>query len=153
MKILAAILLMVSTLQDKPVQPTPAPEQPKPVVLPESKPVELKITNGSAPAVDATRPSEAQTIANSENTIRVRITAEQIEQLMAEKNSQASSDKPSIVFETGAVYIKTGSFTVPLSGGGASGCFGAASHGKITFHDPAIQRMIGAEKPPASEKK
>lgn len=159
MKILAAILLMVFAVQDKPVQPPPAQsseqkeEKPKPVVLPEAKPVELKITDGSAPALETARAAATQILSQEKQTLRVSISAEQMQQLITEKLAQTSTANSGIVFENGAFYIKTGSFTFPMSGGGASGCLGAASRGKITFHNPAIQLMIEAEKAPASEKK
>ncbi len=159
MQMIVAILLVFFAAQDKPASPPPTPsaeqktEKSAPVVLPEAKPVSLKITDGTAPRLEAARPSAPQILSGEGQTIRVRLTAEQMQQLIAEKLSQSASVNSGIVFENGAFYIKTGSFTIPMSGGGASGCLGAASRGKITFHNEMIQRMIEAEKPPASEKK
>jgi hypothetical protein len=152
MKILAAILLMIFAVQDKPVQSPLAQsseqkeEKPKPVVLPEAKPVQLRITDGSAPILETARPTATQILSQHTQTFRVTLSAEQIQQLMTEKRAQTSSVNPGIVVENGAVYIKTASFTIPMSGGGASGCWGEASRGKITFHDDVLQRLMESEK-------
>jgi hypothetical protein len=163
MQMIAAILLTMLMVQDKsaPQEPTkqtaPATEQkadkPMPVVLPEAKSVQLKITDGSAPQVEATRPITIRMKAGDGETKELHLSAAQVQQLIAERLSQNVSAASQIVFENGAFYIKTASFTIPMSGGGASGCLGEASRSKITFHHPALQRMIGAEKAPAPEKK
>jgi hypothetical protein len=157
MQMIAAILVMFLTAQDKPVPPLPTAEQktekPAPVMLPEAKPVQLKITDGSAPALETTRPATTQILWGEGKTMGVRLSAEQMQQMITEKLSQTSSVNSSIVFENGAVYIKTAGFTIPMSGGGASGCLGAASRGKITFHDEVMQRLMESEKPATPDKK
>lgn len=149
MKFFAAILLMLLTVQDKPVQPDPAkaPEQKTeqqepqkaPVVLPEAETIHVTIAEG-------------KTIVQA-NGEQKTLSAEEIKQLAALGLPKIVSVKTDIVFENGAFYIKTGSITVPMSGGGASGCLGEASRGKIVFHNEALQQMIETEKPSASEKK
>lgn len=122
MKILTVVLLALFSLQEKPVQPEtkkadvpvekqeektekpsilPIPPKPR-VVIPTGFPAEIKMK---------TSDGEIKTF-----------TREEIKQLI--ESTQSSNGVNGIVLENGAFYTKIGNFSVPLSGGGASGCLG-----------------------------
>lgn len=148
MKMIAVILLTMLIAQDKPAPTTEQKNESKtPVASPEVKP------ENAAPQVESTRSIRIRMKSGDGETNELRLSAEQVQQMITEKLSQTALESPRVVFENGAFYIKTDSFTFPMSGGGASGCLGEASRGKIAFHDPTIQRLIEAEKTPAIEKK
>ncbi len=122
MRFLAAILLTLMTVQDKPVPPEPAkqPEPkaatPAPAKQPEQTPIEamrVTIQEGQSPVVVIVQTDgERKTLSDDE-----------IKQLLEAGKPKISAVKTGIVVENGKVYLNTGGIIVPLTGGGASGCF------------------------------
>lgn len=132
MRFLAAILLALMTVQDKPVpqeqtkQSTPTAEQlkqvpskqaeqkqPIPVVLPEPKLVRVIVPQGQRPVVVIVQPDGERKV----------LSDDEVRQLLEAGKPKTSSLTTGIVIEDGKVYLNTGGILVPLSGGGASGCF------------------------------
>ena len=133
MPMIAAILWMLMIVQDKPVSPEPAqqpaptaeqlkqapgkePEQkqPAPVVLPEPKTVRVIVPADQKPVV---------IVVQSDGERKV-LSDDEIQQLLEAGKPKTSSLKTAIVIENGKVYLNTGGILVPMTGGGASGCFG-----------------------------
>ncbi len=117
MKILLIVLFSLFALQE------PVQQETKKV---EATPVKQE-AKAETPAV-VTEKSTVKIITENEISVKARkgetvvFTQEQIKKMM--ESSQTSNDTTGIVFENGAFYTKIGNMSIPLSGGGASGCFG-----------------------------
>ncbi len=117
MRFLAAILLTLMTVQDKPVPPEPA-KQPEPKAetpAPAKQPEAMRVTiqEGQSPVV----------VIVQTNGERKTLSDDEIKQLLEAGKPKISAVKTGIVVENGKVYLNTGGIIIPLTGGGASGCF------------------------------
>ena len=124
---------MLMTVQDKSLPPVPAQksepaaEQAKqlpdkqpaqkqgpPVVLPTAKSVRVTVQEGPSPAVVIVQPDgERKTLSDDE-----------VRQLLEAGQPKTTPFKTEIVLQNGALYTQLGGVLYPLSGAGASGCFG-----------------------------
>ena len=124
MKLIAALLLTLIAVQDKPVSSEPAKQaEPKtaptapakpPVILPTARTMQGKPRTNQPLTMETFRPTTAQKV----------ISAEELKQLAEVQPSQTIAVKAGIVFQNGALYTQIGGVLYPVSGGGASGCFG-----------------------------
>ena len=117
MRMFAAILWMFFVAQDKPVPPEPA-KQPEPKAetqAPAKPPESMRVTiqEGQPPIV----------LLVQTNGERRTLSDDEIKQLLEAGKPKISAIKTGIVVENGKVYLNTGGIIVPLTGGGASGCF------------------------------
>ena len=120
MKILAIILLSFFAFQEKSVPQ----ETKKAVASTEQKEVKAEEKSAAptpSPVIIPRDIPQGVSIKTADGETKT-LTQEEIKKLL--ENSQTSTGTSGLVFENGAFYIKTGNFSVPLSGGGASGCIG-----------------------------
>lgn len=124
MNLLAVSFLLLSALQSTSApQQSPPPTAPKPeaatptpsatpVTLPAARTIRVIIPDSKA--VEIVAPSGE----------RQALSPEEIHRALAAMQTNRPMPNTTIVVENGAVYVSTGGFKIPLSGGGASGCFG-----------------------------
>ncbi|HEX4948455.1 MAG TPA: hypothetical protein VFZ34_17405 [Blastocatellia bacterium] len=131
----------------------PQSQPPRPIIFPEAKPIRplppssiepAPAVTTSLPNIDVrrgmvwgiTKPSTSSAhihfqdgkftslvIVQPEGDRR-SMNKEELKQYIESQQPAILSPQQGIIVENGAVFIKTGSFIIPMTGGGASGCFG-----------------------------
>lgn len=161
MQILAAILWMCMTVQDKPVSPAPAqlpaptaeqlkqapgqkPEQkqPAPVVLPAPKSVRVIVSTDPQSPVFVVQPDGERKV----------LSDDEVRQLAEAGKLQTASFATEVVVKDGKVYLNLGGMLVPMSGGGASGCFGVSPERNEQIQKE-VRLQLEKEKADAEKKK
>lgn len=151
--LLLLMLTMLSGKTSPVSQITISPSQPqRPVVLPEAKTIralppssiepapavltslpDIDVRSGNTwedvwPRGNSTRLSlpnsqfTSLVVVQSDGTSR-SLNADELKQWIEKNRLARFSSRQGIIVENGAVFINTGGFTIPMTGGGASGCF------------------------------
>ena len=152
MQMIAAILLMFLAMQDKPASTAeqlkqapgkePEQKQPAPVVLPEAKSMRVTIQDGQLPVVVIVQPDGERKV----------LSDDEVKPLLEAGKPKISSLKTGIVVENGKVYFNTGGLLVPMTGGGASGCFGVSPERNEQIQKE-VRLQLEKEKADAEKKK
>ena len=152
MPMIAAILLMFLVMQNKPAPtaeqlkqaPGKEPEQKAsaPIVLPKAKSMRVTIQEGQSSVVVIVLP-------NGEREI---LSDDEVTQLLEAGKPKISLLKTEIVVVNGKVYLNTGGVLAPMTGGGASGCFGVTPERNEQIQKE-VRRQLEKEKADAEKKK